>query len=152
MAKARHAARLGDGPALADDSGLCVNALGGAPGVRSARYAGEPSDDAANTLKLLAALGARTDREACFRCVVAIALPGGDCRWVEGRCEGRIVDAPRGAGGFGYDPLFVPDEAHHATLAELPAEEKNRLSHRGRALGRLSLLLLRLLHDGDLKA
>lgn len=118
---------------LADDSGLEVAALGGAPGVLSARYAGEPCSDAANNRKLLAALDGGADRTARFRCVVALAHPRGDCRWVEGRCDGRIVDTPRGAGGFGYDPLFVPD-GFDRTYAELDPAVKNAISHRARAL------------------
>jgi XTP/dITP diphosphohydrolase len=126
---------------LADDSGLEVDALGGDPGVRSARYAGEPADDAANNRKLLAALDGHTDRAACFRCVVALTHPEGSCRWVEGRCEGHIVDAPRGAGGFGYDPLFIP-RGFTQTYAELSPAVKNRISHRARALQRAADELL----------
>jgi XTP/dITP diphosphohydrolase len=119
--------------ALADDSGLEVAALGGAPGVRSARYAGEPSDAAANTRRLLAEMAGRTDRAALFRCVVALADPSGRVRTVEGACEGRIAETPRGAGGFGYDPVFVP-EGETRTFAEMPPAEKHARSHRGAAL------------------
>ncbi len=121
--------------ALGDDSGLEVDALGGAPGVRSARYSGEPTDYARNNTKLLRELAGRADRSARFRCVIALARPGEPTLTVEGRCEGRIASAPRGAGGFGYDPLFVPD-GRDRTFAELPAEEKHAVSHRGRALRR----------------
>lgn len=118
---------------LADDSGLEVDALGGAPGVHSARYAGEPTDDAANNQRLLLALAGQEERRARFRCVVALARPDGHCTTVDGRCEGRIIDAPRGRGGFGYDPLFVP-EGSEQTFAELDAAAKHRISHRGAAL------------------
>lgn len=119
--------------ALADDSGLEVDALGGAPGVYSARYAGEPADYAANNAKLLRELAGRTDRAARFRCVLALAHPDGRVRFVEGRCEGRIIDRLRGANGFGYDPLFVAD-GFAETFAEMDAAVKNRISHRARAL------------------
>lgn len=118
---------------LADDSGLEVDALGGQPGVRSARYAGEPADYAANNRKLLAAMGGRTDRSARFRCAIALASPDSAVRVVEGKCEGHIVETARGEAGFGYDPLFVPD-GYQQTFAEMDAGLKNRLSHRGRAL------------------
>lgn len=120
---------------LADDSGLEVDALNGAPGVYSARYAGEPTDSAANNRKLLAALAGRTDRTARFRCVIALAAPDGREWTVVGRCEGRIALAPSGAEGFGYDPLFVP-EGHTISFAEMSSAEKNAISHRGRALAK----------------
>lgn len=119
--------------ALADDSGLEVSSLGGEPGVRSARYAGEPVDYGANNAKLLQALAGHEDRRACFRCVVALADPEGEVRTVEGRCEGRIIESLRGAEGFGYDPLFIPT-GYERTFAEMDAETKNRISHRGHAL------------------
>lgn len=119
-------------PALADDTGLEVAALGGRPGVHSARYAGPAADDAANRAKLLAELSAAADRSARFRTVVAFA-DGEAVHTFEGVCTGRIAEAPRGTGGFGYDPLFVPD-GEAWTFAELPAAEKNAISHRGRAL------------------
>jgi XTP/dITP diphosphohydrolase len=119
--------------ALADDSGLEVDALGGAPGVYSARYAGEPVSYPANNQKLLRELRGATDRRARFRCVVALASPLGKARTVEGRCEGRIIHEIRGAKGFGYDPLFVPD-GFEKTFAEMESSAKNRISHRGRAL------------------
>ncbi|HMO98093.1 MAG TPA: XTP/dITP diphosphatase [Kiritimatiellia bacterium] len=119
--------------ALADDSGLEVDALNGAPGVYSARFAGEPPDYAANNRKLLAMLDGETNRRARFRTALCLASPDGTCRIVEGRCEGAIIEAPRGEGGFGYDPIFVP-EGETLTFAEMPAERKNEISHRARAL------------------
>lgn len=118
---------------LADDSGLEVDALGGEPGVYSARYAGEPSDDAANNAKLLDDLRGASNRRARFRCAIALATPDGECSTVDGRCEGRIADAPQGQGGFGYDPLFVPD-GFSQSFGELEAAVKHRISHRGAAL------------------
>jgi XTP/dITP diphosphohydrolase len=118
---------------LADDSGLEVKALGGAPGVYSARYAGAEANPAANNAKLLAALEGVNDRQAQFRCVLALCAPDGRSWTVEGLCRGSIAHAPSGHHGFGYDPLFVP-EGHSRTFAELPAAEKNRISHRARAL------------------
>lgn len=118
---------------LADDTGLEVHALDGAPGVYSARYAGENVDYAANNRKLLADLDGVPDRAARFRCVIALAEPAGRTHYVEGVCRGRIVEATRGDCGFGYDPLFMP-EGYERTFAELSPEEKNRISHRGRAL------------------
>jgi len=120
---------------LADDSGLEVDALDGEPGVRSARYAGEPADYQANNDKLLRELGDSSNRRARFRCVIALSDPRGECRTVSGSCEGSIIDAPRGEAGFGYDPLFVP-EGYDVTFAEMDAESKNRISHRGKALER----------------
>ena len=119
--------------ALADDSGLEVEALGNAPGVYSARYAGEPVSYSANNAKLLRELAGQTDRRARFRCVMALSDPAGRAETVEGRCEGRIIEALRGVAGFGYDPLFVP-EGFEETIAEMPADQKNAISHRGRAL------------------
>lgn len=120
---------------MADDSGLEVDALDGAPGVRSARFAGEPSDDAANNALLLRLLAQKpgAPRTARFRCVLALSSPSGRCQIVEGACEGAIAIAPRGSGGFGYDPLFVPN-GHERTFGELSAAEKNGLSHRALAL------------------
>jgi len=118
---------------LADDSGLEVTALGGEPGVYSARYSGEPVDYARNNTKLLANLEDKEDRSARFRCVVALAEPGGECLTVEGQCTGRIAEAPRGDSGFGYDPVFIPD-GYDQTFAELAPALKNRISHRGNAL------------------
>lgn len=128
-------------PALADDTGLEVDALGGAPGVRSARYAGEPADDARNRAALLAALEAsgahdRSDRTARFRTVVVLRRPGaaGDEVVAEGVVEGRIAPAEAGERGFGYDALFVPTEGDGRTFAQMSADEKHAISHRGRAL------------------
>lgn len=138
LAKARHAAQLTSLPALADDSGLCVKALGGAPGVQSARYAGEPKSDARNNEKLLAALTGVADRRAHFVSLLVLVRHGDDPQPLvaEGEWHGEIIDQYRGEGGFGYDPLFyVP--AEKATAAELSAEVKNRLSHRGQAMARL---------------
>lgn len=120
---------------LADDSGLTVAALDGAPGVHSARYAGEKATDADNNRKLLAALEGipAARRQAAFVCVMALYHPDGRCQYFDGRIEGVILEAPRGAGGFGYDPLFYLPGCG-CTMAELPLEEKNRLSHRGQAL------------------
>jgi len=134
-AKAIDVARRLRRPALGDDSGLEVAALGGAPGVRSARYAGEHAADAENVAKLLAALQDVADdkRQAAFRCALALAWPGGALLEVEGRCEGTIARVLRGTSGFGYDPVFV-DPASGKTFAELGAAEKSARSHRGRAL------------------
>jgi len=121
--------------ALADDSGLEVAALGNAPGVFSARYAGEPCSYSANNAKLLRELDGVADRRAQFRCAIALCAPDGREWVVDGRCTGHIIEAPRGANGFGYDPLFVPD-GHTQTFAELDCETKHTLSHRGNALRR----------------
>jgi XTP/dITP diphosphohydrolase len=122
------------GWSLADDSGLCVEALGGAPGVESAYFAGPRGDPRANLSKLVADMGTVPDnrRAAEFVCVLALRGPGGIEREFEGRCSGRLAREPRGKGGFGYDPLFIPD-GHEATFAELAPEVKNRIGHRGRA-------------------
>ncbi len=118
---------------LGDDSGLEVDALDGAPGIYSARYAGEAATDADNNSKLLSALAAVSVRTARFCCVLALAGPDGRATTVRGVCEGRIIDMPRGSQGFGYDPLFVPD-GYMCTFAELDPAEKNRISHRAHAL------------------
>ena len=125
---------------LADDSGLEVAALGGAPGVRSARYAGEPSDTAANNALLLRNLAGTEDRVANFTCAIALVDPEGAEHTVEGKCFGRIALGPSGAAGFGYDPLFIPD-GYEKSFAELTAGEKNAISHRGRALAAASHVL-----------
>lgn len=132
--KAEAWARATGLPALADDSGLAVDALGGAPGIHSARYVGAHGDSAANNARLLRELGGVPPerRTARFVCVLALAVPGQPTRTVRGECRGRIVDALRGTGGFGYDPLFIPD-GETQTFGELPAETKARLSHRARA-------------------
>lgn len=118
---------------LADDSGLEVAALGGAPGVRSARYAGEPSNTPANNALLLKNLTGVTDRRANFTCAIALVDPSGAEHTAVGKCFGRIAETPSGSTGFGYDPLFVPD-GHDVSFADLSADEKNAISHRGRAL------------------
>lgn len=133
-------------PALADDTGLEVAALDGRPGVRSARYAGEQADDAANRAKLLEELNGVADRKARFRTVIAYT-DGTGVHTFEGICEGHIVETPRGTGGFGYDPLFVPD-GETRTFAELPAHEKNAISHRGRALRAFAAYLRAQLSSG----
>ena len=135
LQKARHAARLTGLPALADDSGVCVNALGGAPGVVSARYAGEPKSDARNSEKLIADLAAHADKSAYYYCVLVYVRHADDPQPViaDGMWRGEIVDAPRGAGGFGYDPYFLLPELGK-TAAELASAEKNGVSHRGQAL------------------
>jgi XTP/dITP diphosphohydrolase len=135
LQKARHAARLTGLPALADDSGVCVNALGGAPGVYSARFAGEPKSDARNNAKLVADLASHADKSAYYYCVLVYVRHADDPQPViaDGMWRGQIIDAPRGANGFGYDPYFlVPDFG--TTAAELAPEEKNAVSHRGQAL------------------
>ena len=135
LAKARHAARESGLPALADDSGICVPALGGAPGVFSARYAGEPKSDAANNAKLVADLQAHEDKSAYYYCVLVYLRHADDPQPViaDGRWHGNIIDQPRGQGGFGYDPHFwLP--SLNKTAAELTAEEKNQVSHRAQAL------------------
>lgn len=135
IAKARHAARLTGKPALADDSGVCVNALGGAPGVYSARYAGEPKSDQRNNEKLIADLAVHADKSAYYYCVLVFVRHADDPQPViaEGRWNGEMLAEPRGQGGFGYDAYFwLPEQ--QKTAAELTAEEKNRLSHRGQAL------------------
>ena len=138
--KARAALAASGLPSLADDSGLEVDALDGAPGVLSARYAGEPCDDAANNRKLLGALAGEPDarRTARFRCALVFVDADGTRLATDGTCEGRIGHAPRGSGGFGYDPLFLVDgDARGRTMAELLPDEKNRISHRARALEKM---------------
>ncbi len=143
LAKARQAAAATGLPALADDSGLEVDALGGAPGVHSARYAGLGASDAANNAKLLEALRdvAPARRSARYRCVAAFVDPARGLEVTRaGACEGRLLDAPRGTAGFGYDPLFVlPDRG--LTMAEISLDEKNRLSHRAAAFRALAQAL-----------
>jgi XTP/dITP diphosphohydrolase len=124
-------------PAMADDSGLVVPALGGAPGVYSARYAGEKASDADNIKKLLAEMVDQNDRRAAFECVISVAVPSGPALTYEGRCEGEITREPKGEGGFGYDPVFYSPELGK-TFAESTMDEKNRVSHRGRALGQMA--------------
>ncbi len=142
LAKARHASRASALAALADDSGLCVHALGGAPGVRSAVYAGAEGDrearDSRNNAKLLAELAGKSDRSAHYTCVIVLLRGADDPEPLvaEGRWHGAIGEAPRGANGFGYDPLFLVP-GRRQTAAEIGAEEKNRISHRGQALAQL---------------
>lgn len=138
LAKARHASRLSGLPALADDSGLCVSALQGAPGVHSARYAGEPKSDARNNAHLLDELAGQTDRRAHYVCVLVLLHHAEDPQPLiaEGEWHGEILAAARGEGGFGYDPLFLAPETG-LTAAELDAARKNRLSHRGKAMAQL---------------
>jgi len=138
LAKARHASAASGLPALADDSGVCVDALGGAPGVQSARYAGEPRSDARNNAKLVAELAGTADRRAHYYCVLVLVRHADDPQPIiaEGVWQGTIVDAPRGDGGFGYDPHFEDAESG-LTGAELPLARKNEVSHRGRALREL---------------
>jgi len=150
VAVARHTGLL----TVADDSGLEVDALGGQPGVRSNRFAGPNADDGARIAKLLGmmrdAAGTPTGdsvsvkRTARFRCAAAIATPAGEVTVVEGTVEGRIADAPRGKGGFGYDPVFIP-RGYRRTMAQLSPAEKNRISHRGRALEAMKERLEKLL-------
>lgn len=135
LAKARHASRLTGLPALADDSGICVLALQGAPGVRSARYAGEPKSDQRNNDKLVADLAKHADKRAYYYCSLVFVRHAEDPQPIiaEGRWDGEVIAEPRGAGGFGYDPYFLlPQQGK--TAAELSAEDKNRLSHRGQAM------------------
>ncbi|HEX7081203.1 MAG TPA: RdgB/HAM1 family non-canonical purine NTP pyrophosphatase [Gammaproteobacteria bacterium] len=144
LLKARHACERSGLPAIADDSGLCVDALGGAPGVRSARWAGPDADDRANVARLLEALEGVPEgrRGARFHCVVvALASPEDPAPLIAtGTWAGRIATAPSGSGGFGYDPVFF-DPLRGCTAAELPPERKNEISHRGIALRRLARLL-----------
>ena len=123
-------------PALADDSGLCVEALGGAPGVYSARYAGEDATDVQRYTKLLNEMKGKTNRKAAFECVISIAVPPGPALTYEARCEGLIAEAPAGEGGFGYDPVFYYPPLKK-TFAQLSRKEKSRVSHRGKALQEL---------------
>jgi XTP/dITP diphosphohydrolase len=144
LAKARHAARLTGLPALADDSGLCVDALGGAPGVISAIYAGEPRSDARNNSKLLEAMRDIHDRRAHYHCTLVLLRHADDPQPIiaEGQWHGVILQEARGAGGFGYDPLFL-DTVLQQSVAEISLANKNRVSHRGKALR----ALVEKLHD-----
>jgi XTP/dITP diphosphohydrolase len=131
--KAESAARATGAATLADDSGIEAAALGGRPGVRSARYAGEDATDEENLQKLLREVPEDGDRRVAYVCVLAVTTPDGATHTVEGRCEGTLAAKPRGSGGFGYDPAFVPVEHPERTMAELSPEEKDAISHRGRA-------------------
>lgn len=133
MLKARAVCKAAGLPAIADDSGLCVDALNGGPGVYSARYGGEGLDDRGRYMLLLNSLRGQTTRAAHFACAIACAFPDGRTLTAEGRCDGAIAFAPMGEGGFGYDPVFlVPEKAR--TFAQLTDEEKNGISHRRKAL------------------
>jgi XTP/dITP diphosphohydrolase len=142
LLKARAVAKAVGVPALADDSGIEVDALGGDPGVRSARFAGEGATDQTNLRLLIDRIGdvPEAERTARYRCVAVCAWPSGRDVWAEAACEGRLVLEPRGTGGFGYDPIFVPD-GEARTMAELNDEEKNAISHRGRAFRALRMKL-----------
>jgi XTP/dITP diphosphohydrolase len=150
LTKARQACARANLPALADDSGICVRALNGAPGVQSARYAGEPRSDARNNAKLIAALDGIAERRAHYACVLTLLRHEADPEPIvaEGAWHGTIVDAPRGSGGFGYDPHFL-DASSGLTAAELPLERKNELSHRGKAIRALITRLLIEAGDRD---
>ncbi len=136
--KASFTARILGLPALADDSGLVVDALNGAPGVLSARYGGKEATDADRCTKLLAELAGQTDRRAAFECVISIAMPTGPALTYDARCEGLITELPAGHNGFGYDPVFFYPPLEK-TFAELNRDEKSRVSHRGKALAELKL-------------
>ena len=148
LAKARHASKYTGLPALADDSGLCVDALQGSPGVLSARYAGEPKSDERNNQKLLEVLGTEENRHAHFYCVMVLVRHELDPEPLiaEGRWAGEILTEYRGNEGFGYDPLFL-DAKTGKTVAELPLDIKSRISHRGHAMTKLLLQLERLAHE-----
>lgn len=140
MLKAKAICAASGLPAIADDSGLCVDALNGGPGVYSARYGGEGLDDRGRYMLLLNSLRGQTTRAAHFACAIACAFPDGKTLTAEGRCDGAIAFAPLGEGGFGYDPVFlVPEKGK--TFGQLTAEEKSAISHRGRALRNFSAKL-----------
>lgn len=151
LAKARHASLASGLPAIADDSGICVSALGGAPGVRSARFATASGDralqDTRNNTKLVELLAQQSDRSAHYTCVIVLLRHADDSEPLiaEGRWAGEIIDEPRGEGGFGYDPYFYLP-ALNKTAAELPADTKNAISHRGKALAQLAAKLDLLKH------
>jgi XTP/dITP diphosphohydrolase len=134
--KASFAARILGLPALADDSGLIVEALDGAPGIHSARYAGEDATDEQRYFKLLDDMKGKSNRNAAFECVISIAVPAGPALTYEARCEGLIATEPAGSNGFGYDPVFFYPPLKK-TFAQITREEKNRISHRGKALAEL---------------
>jgi len=142
--KAVEVANFAEAWAIADDTGLEVEALDGAPGVLSARYAGEPADDAANRRKLLEELDGVTNRAARFRTVVALVSWQGDMHYVTGECEGTIAESERGANGFGYDSLFIPEDGDGRTFAEMTSEEKDAVSHRARAMAQIPGLIARI--------
>ena len=134
--KSSFTARILGLPALSDDSGLCVDALDGAPGVYSARYAGDNATDEKNCAKVLKELTGQENRKASFQCVISIAVPTGAALTYEGSCDGVIIESPRGANGFGYDPVFFFPE-FNKTFAQISRKEKSRVSHRGKALREL---------------
>lgn len=138
LAKARHAALSTGLPALADDSGICISALNGAPGVYSARYAGEPKSDARNNEKMIQALAGQSNRHAYYYAALVLVRHAADPQPIiaDGTCHGEIIDTPRGQGGFGYDPYFLLPQ-FGKTVAEISAEEKAAISHRGKALREL---------------
>lgn len=135
LIKAKTIAEFSGKNVLSDDSGLCVEALNGAPGVFSARYAGPPKDDEANLRRVLEELQGRPNRSAYYVAVICLILDG-KSYFFEGFCRGRIAPAPAGTGGFGYDPIFIPD-GYNQTFGELPVDIKHRLSHRGEALRKM---------------
>jgi XTP/dITP diphosphohydrolase len=142
--KARAAHAVTGRPAIADDSGIAAHGLDGRPGVRSARYAGEDATDEQNLAKLLDEVGRQDDRRVTYVCEIALVDEGGNESIFEGRCEGTLATQPRGSGGFGYDPAFVPDDTgpdDERTMAELSPDEKNAISHRGRAARELIIHL-----------
>ena len=142
--KAVEVANFAEAWAIADDTGLEVEALDGAPGVLSARYAGESADDAANRRKLLEELDGVTNRAARFRTVVALVSWQGDMHYVTGECAGTIAESERGANGFGYDSLFIPGDGDGRTVAEMTPEEKDAISHRARAMAQIPGLIARI--------
>jgi len=144
LGKARVAAAATGRPAIADDSGIEAAALGGAPGVWSARYAGDGATDEQNLAKLLSEVPPDGDRRVTYVCALAYVEPGGAEEVVHGRCEGELAREPRGEGGFGYDPAFVPRDYHGRTMAELDPAEKDAISHRGRAARELVRRLVEL--------
>jgi XTP/dITP diphosphohydrolase len=148
MKKASAVAHFTKKPALSDDSGLEVYALNGAPGVLSARYAGEEADDRRNLAKLLSEMQGVEEgrRGARFVCYLALAFPDGRGKTFKGSAEGRIGRKPRGSHGFGYDPVFYP-EGHERTFAEMTSDEKNALSHRGKALGKFKEYMAKLVYE-----
>ena len=148
MLKAKAVCAAAGLPAIADDSGLCVNALNGGPGVYSARYGGEGLDDAGRRRLLLQNLRGQTTRAAHFTCAVACAFPNGDTLEAEGRCDGAIAFAPLGEGGFGYDPVFlIPEKGK--TFGQIGPEEKSKISHRGKALAAFAEKLGAYLSKGE---
>ena len=153
LGKARAAAGATGRPAVADDSGIEAAALNGAPGVWSARYAGDDATDEENLAKLLREVSPDGDTRVAYVCAMAYVEPGGAEAVVEGRCEGRLTHEPRGTGGFGYDPAFIPDDypGDERTMAELEPEEKDNLSHRGRAARALAIRLAGAEEEGRIR-